>query len=268
MGFANEKDHPEVAPSQFEMNYSYSEVNIAADQVLLYKLLCRQVAARLDMTASFLPKPVTGVNGNGMHTNLSIAQKGKNLFFDAKGQDTLSKIGLAVHRPHPRERPGDLPRLQPERQRVSPARSALRGAEPDQGVGGQPRRDGPHSRSATRSRCASRSARSRPTPNPYLALYLALRTGLEGPKGEPNGDAKRERTKFLPDNIYDAIRLFKGSKLMSDLLGDEVHQRYVDLKQMQADRCPKALGSGSRLRGAVPPRGDEPVPLESILGRM
>jgi glutamine synthetase len=73
LGFANEKDHPEVAPSQFEMNYSYSEVNIAADQVMLYKLVCRQVAARLDMTASFLPKPVTGVNGNGMHTNISIA---------------------------------------------------------------------------------------------------------------------------------------------------------------------------------------------------
>src|SRR5690349_6601230 len=93
LGFANEKDHPEVAPSQFEMNYSYSEVNIAADQVLLYKLICRQVAARYDMTACFLPKPVTGVNGNGMHTNLSIAKKGRNQFYDAKGQDQLSKAG-------------------------------------------------------------------------------------------------------------------------------------------------------------------------------
>src|SRR3954454_16218816 len=70
MGFENEKDHPEVAPSQFEMNFSYSEALIAADQVQLYKLLCRQVAAQLDLTASFLPKPVTGVNGNGMHTNI------------------------------------------------------------------------------------------------------------------------------------------------------------------------------------------------------
>src|SRR5688572_27392239 len=93
LGFANEKDHPEVAPSQFEMNYSYTEVNIAADQDLLYKLVCRQVAARMDMTASFLPKPVTGVNGNGMHTNISIAKKGKNQFFDEKGEDQLSKSG-------------------------------------------------------------------------------------------------------------------------------------------------------------------------------
>jgi len=87
MGFGNEKDHPEVAPSQFEMNYMYTEAVVAADQVQLYKLLCRQVAARLDCTASFLPKPVTGVNGNGMHTNMSITRDGKNLFY-AKGGKT------------------------------------------------------------------------------------------------------------------------------------------------------------------------------------
>jgi glutamine synthetase len=74
MGFSNEKDHPEVAPSQFEMNFSYTEALLAADQVQLYKLLCRQVAQNFDMTASFLPKPVTGVNGNGMHTNMSLLQ--------------------------------------------------------------------------------------------------------------------------------------------------------------------------------------------------
>src|SRR5574339_404600 len=90
MGFANEKDHPEVAPSQFEMNYGYTEASIAADQVLLYKLICRQVAARFDMTACFLPKPVTGINGSGMHTNLSISRGGKNLFWQKDGQDGVS----------------------------------------------------------------------------------------------------------------------------------------------------------------------------------
>src|ERR1700736_6350511 len=82
MGFENEKDHPEVAPAQFEINYSYGEVVAAADQIQLYKLICRQVATRLGMTASFLPKPVVGVNGNGMHTNVSITKNKKNLFWD------------------------------------------------------------------------------------------------------------------------------------------------------------------------------------------
>src|SRR3954468_2050663 len=90
MGFQNEKDHPEVAPSQFEINYSYGEVVAAADQIQLYKLICRQVATRMGLTASFLPKPVVGVNGNGMHTNVSINKAGKNLFWDPKGEEKMS----------------------------------------------------------------------------------------------------------------------------------------------------------------------------------
>jgi glutamine synthetase len=95
MGFENEKDHPEVAPSQFEINYSYGEVVAAADQIQLYKLICRQVATRMGLTASFLPKPVVGVNGNGMHTNVSISKNGKNLFWDPKGEEKMSAASWA-----------------------------------------------------------------------------------------------------------------------------------------------------------------------------
>mgnify|MGYP000982498719 FL=1 len=66
---------------------------------------------------------------------------------------------------------------------------------------------------------------------------------LRGPGTEPSDESKRSRTRFLPDNIYDAIRLFKSSKVMSELLSETVHGKYAELKQMQADRCPKALGS-------------------------
>src|ERR1700678_811637 len=92
MGFQNEKDHPEVAPSQFEINYGYGEVVAAADQIQLYKLICRQVANKMGCTASFLPKPVVGVNGSGMHTNVSITKGGKNLFWDPQGQEKISKL--------------------------------------------------------------------------------------------------------------------------------------------------------------------------------
>src|SRR5712664_3551611 len=93
MAFQNEKDHPEVAPSQFEINYGYGEVVSAADQIQLYKLICRQVATNMGFTACFLPKPVVGVNGSGMHTNVSISKNGKNLFWDPKGEEKLSKTG-------------------------------------------------------------------------------------------------------------------------------------------------------------------------------
>src|SRR5579883_3616394 len=90
MGFQNEKDHPEVAPSQFEINYGYSEVVAAADQIQIYKLICRQVATKMGLTASFLPKSVVGVNGSGMHTNVSMMKDGKNIFWDPQGQEKMS----------------------------------------------------------------------------------------------------------------------------------------------------------------------------------
>ena len=94
LGFANEKDHPEVAPSQFEMNYAYTEACVAADQVQLYKLICRQVAQTMDMTACFLPKPVTGVNGSGMHTNLSITRDGQQPVLGRQGRgSSLARPG-------------------------------------------------------------------------------------------------------------------------------------------------------------------------------
>src|SRR5579871_4933731 len=91
MGFKNEKDHPEVAPSQFEMNFSYSEALNACDQIQMYKLICRQVANNMGMTATFLPKPIPGINGSGMHTNFSLSVGGKNTFYDPKGKEGLSK---------------------------------------------------------------------------------------------------------------------------------------------------------------------------------
>src|SRR5258708_27169900 len=90
MGFKNEKDHPEVAPSQFEMNFSYTNALRTADNVQLYKLVCRQVANTMGMTATFLPKPVMGINGNGMHTNISLAKNDKNIFYDKDGEENLS----------------------------------------------------------------------------------------------------------------------------------------------------------------------------------
>src|SRR5438094_10345769 len=101
MDFQNEKDHPEVAPSQFEINYGYGEVVQAADQIQLYKLVCRQGATNMGFTASFLPKPIVGVNASGMHTNVSVSKDGNNLFCDPEGEEKLSRFGCdLVDRAH------------------------------------------------------------------------------------------------------------------------------------------------------------------------
>jgi glutamine synthetase len=241
MGFGNEKDHPEVAPSQFEMNFAPTEAVIAADEVQLYKLLARQVAAQLDLTASFLPKPVAGVNGNGMHTNVSIERKGKNVFFAKKGRDGLSELGwlfLSRILNHANDICLILNSSVNAYRRLDPhfeAPNQIKASAIDRGA--MIRIPLGNERSA---RLEVRSIA--PDANPYLSVYAILRTGLFG---EPiqEDESKRARTRFLPDNIYDAIRLFRASKHAITLLGETVHEKYADVKTAQAERCAKALGA-------------------------
>jgi glutamine synthetase len=82
-----------------------------------------------------------------------------------------------------------------------------------------------------------------PDANPYAVMYALTRVGLEGPAPDAADPEKRSRTRFLPDNIYDGIRLFKQSRYMAEILGEDVQSRFADLKLMQADRCPRSLGT-------------------------
>lgn len=239
LGFENEKDHPEVAPSQFELNYSYTEALRACDLIQLYKLLSRQIAHNMGMTASFLPKPIVGINGSGMHTNFSLAKNGKNIFYDAKGKEGLSplawdftyrllnhaqEICLAFNSSVNAYRRLDPHFEAPNQIKVSPID---RGSMIRIPVGNE-----------KTARIEVRSVA--PDSNPYLVLYTILRTGLEGTRLKPT---KTDRTKTLPGNIYDAIRIFKGSDFVEKILGEENKQKYLKFKQAAADRSPKELGT-------------------------
>jgi len=226
-----------VAPSQFEMNYSHTEATIAADQVMLYKLICRQVANRLDMTASFLPKPVTGVNGNGMHTNISVGRSDTNLFYEAGGPESLSGFAWEF-----------VDRILTNALDLclvyNPSVNAYRRLDPHFEAPNQIKAS-PIDRGAMvripigNARSARIEVRSiAPDANPYMAIYMVLRTGLEGPLN-PNA---RQREAILPDNIYDAIQDMRGSNWAAELLGEEVRDKYAELKQASADRCPRLLG--------------------------
>ncbi|MDP2313592.1 MAG: glutamine synthetase family protein [Pseudomonadota bacterium] len=241
MGFQNEKDHPEVAPSQFEMNYTYTDALIASDQIQLYKLLCRQVAAQHDCTASFLPKPVAGINGSGMHTNMSISRGGKNLFWDKDGKDNLSALGWDfVDRIL--NNANDLCLI------LNPSVNAYRRLDPHFEAPNQIKASANNRGAMVRipfgnERSTRVEVRSvAPDTNPYMVIYTLLRTGLEGPVGKGD-DTRRERTRFLPSNIQDALRVFKASRYIPELLGESAAERYAELKLAQAERCPKALGT-------------------------
>jgi glutamine synthetase len=239
LGFANEKDHPEVAPSQFEINYSYAEATAAADQIVLYKLVCRQLAYRLDLTASFLPKPITGVNGNGMHTNMSISRGGENLFYDAQGAEHLSELGWNfIDRILSNAK--DLCLI------LNSSVNSYRRLDPHFEAPNQIKASAIDRGSMIRIPLGNRkSARVEvrsvaPDANPYLAIYALLRTGLEGPN---KGSGVRAGAETLFDNIYDAIGAFESSSYIADLLGEDVQQKFAELKTNSADRCPRKLGT-------------------------
>jgi glutamine synthetase len=198
MGFQNEKDHPEVAPSQFEINYGYGEVVAAADQIQLYKLLTRQVAANMGFTACYLPKPVVGVNGSGMHTNVSISEGKTNLFWDPKGQEKLSTFGWDFI-DHILTNALDICLI------LNPSVNSYRRLDPHFEAPNQIKASATDRGSMIRipignSRSMRVEVRSvAPDANPYLVMHSIFKTGLDGDTSKIKN--LRQAQRYLPDNI-------------------------------------------------------------------
>src|SRR6202171_4963777 len=240
MGFQNEKDHPEVAPSQFEINYGYGEVVAAADQIQIYKLVCRQVATNMGLTASFLPKPVVGVNGSGMHTNVSISKGGKNLFWDPKGEEKLSEFGwefvdrILTHG-------NDICLL------LNPSVNAYRRLDPHFEAPNQLNASAVNRGAMVRIPIGNEKSMrvevraGAPDANPYMVMYSIFKTGIDGETAKIKNLRSAER--YLPDNIYTALDNFEKADWTTKLFGADVKARYADLKRAAADRCPRALGT-------------------------
>ena len=247
MGFENEKDHPEVAPSQFEMNYKYTDILHSADQIQLYKVTARQIAKTFGLTASFLPKPIMKINGSGMHTNISLSKNNKNIFYSKNGKFGLSKEAhhfltgilyfasetcLALNSSVNAYRRLDPAFEAPNEIKMSPV---------DRGSMVRIPISTPNS-----ARIEVRSVA--PDCNPYLVFYLILKAGLKGMFA-----TKKELKEYmsfydrpikkLPGNIYLAIRNFRNSEFIKEVMREENREKYIALKESSANRCPRALGT-------------------------
>lgn len=241
LGFKNEKAHPEVAPSQFEINFSYASAARTADLIQLYKLVCRQVAHSMGMTATFLPKPAMGINGTGMHTNMSVSRDGKNIFYDKAGKNSLSSEAHAfISRilNHAQEMCLVLNASVNAYRRLDPhfeAPNQIKVSSIDRGsmvripIG-----------NAKTARVEVRSVGA--DANPYLLLYTLIKTGLSGTPLSPEQEAS-EDVKLLPGNIQEALGYFGSSETMKEVLGEANVEKYLAFKQTAADRSPKDLGT-------------------------
>lgn len=248
LAFENEKDHPEVAPAQFELNFKYGPALDTADQIQLYKLLARQVAKTMGLTACFLPKPIQGLNGSGMHTNLSLSKDGVNMFYDKNGELNLSDMARrfvtsvlfyakdfcllmnpsvnAYRRLDPHfEAPNEI--------KVSPTD---RGSMVRIPIGNE-----------KSSRIEVRTVA--PDANPYIYMYALIRTGLKGIGASADDLLEMEKAVYtdhiekLPGDIYEALEHFKSSEYAKEVLGADNHAKFAELKERAAHRSPKALGT-------------------------
>lgn len=247
LAFENEKDHPEVAPSQFEMNYTYTDMLQAGDQVQLYKVIARQIAKNFGLTASFLPKPIMNVNGSGMHVNISLAKDGENIFYGENGKFGLSEVAhdfiagvlsyandicLGLNASVNSYRRLDPKFEAPNQIKVSPSD---RGSMIRIPFG-----------NAKSARIEVRTVA--PDTNPYLAFYLIVKAGLKSMDAS-DSDKKTYRDVFeapvkkLSGTANEAIRHFAKSEFVKEVMLEGNMEKYVALKEASANRCAVELGT-------------------------
>jgi len=248
LGYENEKDHPEVAPAQFELNYRYSLALDAADQVLLYKLIARQIARSMGFTASFLPKPIQGMNGSGMHTNISFSVDGKNTFYDATDVNSLSPSAYKVIT-------GILAHANDMCLILNSSVNAYRRLDPKYEAPNEIKFSNCDRGSMIRIPIGNEnSARIEvrtvaPDVNPYLAFYILINAGIAGLEASDEQFSAwesrlyAESVKKLPAHISYALDAFKSSDFVKSVMGESNHAKYAFLKQRAADRSPRELGT-------------------------
>ncbi|MGH2830971.1 MAG: glutamine synthetase family protein [Actinomycetota bacterium] len=251
MGISVEYSHHEVAPSQHEIDLRFADALTMADNIMTYRLVVKEVAQQMGLHATFMPKPIQGQWGSGMHTHVSLFEGDRNVFHDARSAEHLSKVGRAfvagVLR-HAREMTAVLNQWVNSYKRLVPGyeapayvcwsrhlRSALvrvPGAKPDK---------------VSSARIEIRSPD--PACNPYLAFSVILCAGLRGiaenmplPEEttadveamEPAERAKRG-IQPLPEDLGEAVREMERSDLVAEALGEHVFEQFVRNKREEWD---------------------------------
>jgi len=251
LGIIVEYSHHEVASSQHEIDLRYADALTMADNVMTYRLVSKEIAQGKGLHASFMPKPIFGINGSGMHTHQSLFKGSQNAFFDPKDKFHLSKIakyfiaGLLKHAP-------EITSV--TNQWVNSYKRLVPGYEaPVYICWAQMNRSAlirvpmykPGKEKSTRIEYRSPD----PACNPYLAFSAMLAAGLEGMQEkyelvEPANDniyhmseeeRGRHKIKSLPEDLLEAIKLTEKSELVRKALGDELFHFFIRNKKLEWD---------------------------------
>lgn len=251
MGIKVEYSHHEVAPSQHEIDLRYTDALTMADNVMTHRIVVKEIATKYGFYATFMPKPIFGVNGSGMHTHQSLFEGDKNAFFNPKDKYHLSSIakgfiaGLLRHSP---EITAITSQWVNSYKRLVPGYEApvyISWARRNRSTLVRVPMYKPGKEKATRIEYRSPD----PACNPYLAFSVMLAAGLSGvenkyPLPEPVEKdvyhlSEEERKKLgivsLPGSLIEAIELTQGSKLVRRALGEHIFNNFIDSKIVEWD---------------------------------
>lgn len=251
MGIEVEYSHHEVAPSQHEVDMKYKDALEMADNVITYRVVVKEIANKFGVYATFMPKPIFGENGSGMHTHQSLFKGSKNMFYDAKSEDYLSPVAhsyIAGLLKHAKEICAIFAQTTNSYKRLVPGYEA-----PVYVAWSRRNRSAlvrvplyyPGKENATR--CEFRACD--PACNPYLTFAAMLHAGLEGiekkykaPKPMDTNlyhlsdlERKQKGIETLPDSLGHAISMAENSELVKKVLGNHIFSRFIELKKKEWD---------------------------------
>ncbi|MHB0884557.1 MAG: type I glutamate--ammonia ligase [Bacillota bacterium] len=248
MGFEIERSQHEAAPAQHEIDFRYTDALTTADNVATFRLVVRTIAQHHNLHATFMPKPLHGVNGSGMHTHMSLFKNDKNAFFDQKAPYQLSKVAmwyLGGLMTHARGLTAICNPLVNSYKRLVP------GYEAPVYIAWSEQNRSPLIRVPARRGVGTRLELRSPDPscNPYLALAVMLQAGLDGIKKkiEPPEPVNRniyhmtpdERAEAgigsLPGSLEEALQELSRDEVIRAALGDHVYTHFMEAKQIEWD---------------------------------
>lgn len=248
MGFEIEASHHEVAPGQHEIDFKYADALTTADNIMTFKMVVKTIAQRNGLHATFMPKPIFGINGSGMHTNASLFKDGKNAFYDENdpmqlSQDAYWFIG------------GLLKNMKSIAAITNPIVNSYKrlvpGYEAPVYLAWSGRNRSPLIRIPAARGAATRVELRCPDPscNPYLAIAAVLSAGLDGIENKIQPPAPTDKNIFemteeerikegiqaLPGSLEEAIKEMKKSELVKQVLGEHIYSKYIEAKTQEWD---------------------------------
>ena len=262
MGFDVEAAHHEVAPGQHEVDFKYSDALEAADNIQTFKLIVKTIAKKYGLHATFMPKPLSGINGSGMHLNMSLfTQNGDNAFFDPEDERQLSQTAyhfLGGLMKHARAYTAVCNPIVNSYKRLVPGfeapvyvawstsnRSPLIRIPSDRGIG---------------TRVELRSAD--PSANPYLAIAAVLEAGLDGLRNElpaihevdeniyqmTSKERVEKDVRNLPDTLHNALKSLAKDEVVKGSMGDHIYHSFMEAKTREYDAYRQHVSDWERQR--------------------